>query len=255
MEVRILGPVEFCREGMCHPVPVRKERALLAALALQVGHSVPTWRLIDALWGEEPPATAAKTLQGHVSRLRQIVGHDLLATEAAGYRLALPPSHVDVIRFEGLVSFGEVRLDAAEFAGAAAAMRDALDLWRGEPLTDLAESDVRKGQLTRLRELQLLAREGLIDAELGMGHHDRMIPEIEALIGEDPFREHQWGRLMVALYRAGRQAEALRCYGELEELLVEQLGIDPSPEMQRLQLKIVEQDPDLDFVPVPLAAR
>ena len=115
---------------------------------------------------------------------------------------------------------------------------------------ELAESDIRKGQLTRLRELQLLAREGLIDAELGLGRHDWMIPEIEALIGEDPYREHQWGRLMVALYRSGRQAEALRCFGELEELLVDQLGIDPSPEMQRLQLRIVEQDPDLDFVPL-----
>jgi predicted ATPase/DNA-binding SARP family transcriptional activator len=205
---------------------------LLATLCLAPGEAVSTERLIDELWGEEPPETAANALQVHVSQLRKTLGGEVVRRRAPGYELAIAPESVDLVRFERLVA--EAR--EAEPAIAGRLLRDALALWRGDPEVDRV----------RLEELRLSALEARVEADLALGRQADLVPELEALVAEHPLRERLRGQLMLALYRAGRQADALDVYRATRAALVEELGIDPSPALQRLERAILEQDPELE---------
>ncbi len=203
-------------------------------------------RIVDALWGESPPATATKTVQVYVSRLRKILGAEALVTRGGGYALVAGPDSVDADRFERLAGEGRELLAAGDAAGAAKRLREALDLWRGEALADFAYESFARSEASRLEELRLGALEDRIDAELALAHHAALVPELEALVDEQPTRERLRGQLMLALYRSGRQADALEAYRDGRVRLAEELGLEPGPELQRLERAILSQDPDLD---------
>ena len=241
----ILGPLEV-REGETE-IELRggQQRKLLAILLLHAGEAVSSDRLIDELWHGEPPDTAAKALQGYVSSLRKQLGQESVETIAAGYRLDMAGADVDARRFEDLVA--EARnLDRAP---AAAKLREALALWRGPALADFAYEDFAQDEIARLDELRLAANERRIDLDLALGHHDDLVPELEALVRAHPLRERLRGHLMVALYRAGRQAEALDAYGDARATLLDELGLEPSEELQALQRAILAHDSSLDAPP------
>ena len=250
MEVGILGPVDIT-QGEAHlTVEAPKERALVATLALNVGTPVAPAVLITALWGDDPPATAEKTLQTHVSKLRKLVGADVIASIPSGYVLEVDPGSVDAHRFEELLDAGRDALRDGDARTALRLLSECRALWRGVPLTDLADGAFRLGQSTRLAELWLLAAERRVEAELVLGHHRETVGELEALVAEHPFREALWGQLMVALYRSGRQADALRCFQRLRRVLADELGIEPSAPIVRLESQILRQDPQLDLQPL-----
>ena len=262
MRVRILGPLEV--EGDSGPVQIDspKERALLETLALRCPDVVPTDALVLALWGEDPPATAAKSLQSHVSRLRSSLPEGAIVTEGEGYRLACRSEDVDAHRFEDLARAGHQALDGGQHQWAIELLDDALALWRSTPLADEADSPSRTGQLTRLAELRAAALEDRVDAHLAAGHHREMVAELEALLSERPLDEGLWARLVLSLYRSGRRADALAAVERVRTRLREELGIDPSPELVDLEHRVLDDDPDLLAVgeprlgalPVPITA-
>ncbi|MCU0270375.1 MAG: winged helix-turn-helix domain-containing protein [Acidimicrobiales bacterium] len=250
MEVRILGPVEVERDGAAVALEAAKQRALVTVLALYAGHPVSLDVLVAALWGEEPPRTAAKTLQGDVSSLRRLLGAEQIVTTPTGYRLDVSREQVDVLHAEDLIRAAqECRRDDPQRACELAAA--ALDLWRGEPLVDLADSPLRSGHAARLEELRYAARAGRIDADLALGRHREVIPELRQLVADLPLREHLWADLILALYRADRQAEALAAYQELRCTLVDELGVEPSTTVQELECRILLHDPGLALTPPP----
>jgi DNA-binding SARP family transcriptional activator len=253
MEIRILGPLEVVADGGPVDLPGGKARLLLAALVVHANQVLSTDRLFEFLWLGRPPDSAANTLQTYVSHLRRSLEPDrtprqrsrLLVTREPGYLLAVDSDQVDAIRFQRLV--GQARLVLAGAPEEAAALlHAALSLWRGEPLADFTFEPFAQSEITRLTELRLTALEDRVEAELALGRHTALCGELAQLVREHPVRERLWGQLMVALYRCGRQAEALRAYADLRETLVQQLGIDPSPALGRLQEAILRQDPDLD---------
>src|SRR6476660_5155953 len=233
MEFRILGPLEVTADGRALDLGGHKQRTLLALLLLQANRVVSSDRLIEALWEEDPPGTAAKALQVHVSQLRKLVGRERLETKAPGYLLRVEPDELDLARFERLQKEG--RLD------------DALALWRGTPLADFAYQRFAEAEITRLEELRLACLEERIEQDLARGRHAELAGELEALAHEHPLRERLRGQLMLALYRSGRQAEALDAYRDGRAALVEELGIEPRRELRDLQQAILEQDPELDL--------
>jgi len=240
-----LGPLEVLGEdGQPIALAGEKERILLASVALGANQVVSVDRLIDALWGEDPPATAANTLQAHVSRLRKKLAAagapEALASAPGGYLLRVGPGEVDTLCFEDLV-----RTATGEPAEAADRLGEALALWRGLALTDVP-SDALRGERARLEELHRLANERRIEADLALGRHAELVGEIEAVVQADPLRETPRRQLMLALYRSGRQADALATYREAREVLAEELGIDPGPELRKLELAILNQAPELD---------
>jgi len=241
LEFRLLGPLEAARDGAPLALGGQKQRGLLAALALRARVVVSSERLVDDLWGPEPPRTAATSLQNLVSQLRKLLGPDVLVTRAPGYVLDLPPDAVDVERFERLVADAR----AAEPEERVRLLRGALELWRGEPLPELAYTIFGEGEIRRLEELRLAAVEERVEAELALGRHASVIAELEPLVRANPLRERPCGQLMVAFYRSGRQADALQAYQDLRRALVEELGIDPSPSLQALQRAILRQDDTL----------
>jgi predicted ATPase/DNA-binding SARP family transcriptional activator len=228
-EFRLLGPLEVESDGAVLPVGGPRQRALLAFLLLHPNELVRREALIDALWGEEPPARAGNALQVAIHGLRRVVGRERIETVGEGYRLQLEPGELDLERFEELLE---------RDPGAA------LELWRGPALADV-EAPFAGAEAARLEELRLAAIEARIEAELAAGAHDLLAPELERLIAEHPFRERLRGQLMLALYRAGRQAEALDAYQAARRVLVEELGIEPSPDLQELERAILRQDPAL----------
>jgi predicted ATPase/DNA-binding SARP family transcriptional activator len=234
MEFRILGPLEIVDGDWPVTVTGGKPRALLAALLLRPGQTVSTERLIDELWGDDPPETAQNTLQVYVSQLRRTLGPDRIKRRSSGYALDVSRAEIDLARFEDLV---ESARDAPPDV-AAAQLREALALWRGEPEADAA----------RLHELRLAALEERIDAELALGSHADLVPELQALVADEPLRERFRAQLILALYRDGRQADALAEYARARELLVEQLGVEPGPELQRAQ-RIVLAHEEADVAP------
>jgi DNA-binding SARP family transcriptional activator/tetratricopeptide (TPR) repeat protein len=238
VEVKLLGPLEVAVDA--RPIELRrpKQRALLALLALRTGEVVSTDRLVDALWGDTPPKTAVGSLQNLVSELRKLLGSELLVTRAPGYVLELDRQLVDVHRFEYSVRGGTD-------------LRGALALWRGPALADLAFEPFAQAEITRLEELRTTAREQLFDAELAEGRHAQLVAELEAFVAEHPLRERPRGQLMLALYRSGRQADALEAYRRARETLVEELGIEPSSELQQLQQAILRHDPAVGFEAAP----
>jgi DNA-binding SARP family transcriptional activator len=249
VEYRILGPLEVRHDG--EPVPVRgsRQRALLAILVLHANEIVSSDRLVDALWGAEAPGMGGAALRVRVSQLRKAlgVGGAEIVTRPPGYALELDDEQLDLRRFERLLtdSQNEPPESATE------TLRQALGLWRGVPLEEFAYEDFAQTAIARLAELRLVALERRIDADLALGRHRDVIPELEALANEHPLREGPARQLMLALYRAGRQAEALETFRRSRARLVNELGLEPTPALQELERSILQHDPALDLTPPP----
>jgi DNA-binding SARP family transcriptional activator len=239
MEFRLLGPFEVVDGDRVLALGGVKPRSVLALLLLHANEVVSTDRLIDELWGDEPPATAVKSVQVHVSRLRKELGEDRLITRAPGYVLRVEPSELDLARFEQLL--GEAHGADPELQ--ATALREALALWRGPALADLAYEQFAQTEIARLEEMRLAAVEQRIDADLGRGAHATLVGELEALTAQHPLRERLRWQLMLALYRSARQADALEAYGTARRDLSEQLGLEPGEELRQLQQAILDQRP------------
>jgi DNA-binding SARP family transcriptional activator len=252
-EFRILGPFEARKNGRALEIGAGKQRALLAFLLLDAGAVVSTDRLIDALWGERPPASALNSVHVYVSQLRKVLGEGCLLTRGHGYLLALEPEQVDLGRFERMLGEGRELLAAGEATRASGVLQAALALWRGPPLADLASEPFAQGEIARLDELHLAALEERIEADLALGRHDQLVPELEALVRANPLRERLRAQLMLALYRSGRQAEALEAYRQGRMMLVQEVGLEPGRRLQELERAILSQDPALD-PPAPAAA-
>lgn len=238
LQFRILGPLEVIGPNGLVDLGGQRQRALLAILLLHAGRVVPSERLIDDLWGARPPKTAPTSLQNAVSQLRKALGSDVVETKPRGYRLAVAPDHIDAGRFEQL-------LEAARGDGAALRRRrlvEALALWRGPPLAEFGFEAFAAPEANRLEELRLVAVEERIDAELELGLHAEVIGELEGLVAANPLRERPRAQLMLALYRSGRQAEALQRYQETRRVLVDELGIEPGRTLQQLQAAILRHD-------------
>jgi predicted ATPase/DNA-binding SARP family transcriptional activator len=249
VEFGILGPLEVKSEGQPVPVPGSKQRQLLAILLLHANEVVSSERLIEALWPQRPPASGVNALQVRVSQLRKALGADgaALETKPSGYLLGLQPGQLDLDRFEQLV--GEAQ--TADPGAAAAKLREALALWRGPPLAEFVYEDFAQSAIGRIEEKRVTALERRIDADLELGHHTDVIGELEQLIAEHPLRERPRAHLMLALYRSGRQAEALDVFQKTRHVLVDQLGIDPGPALQQLEKAILNHDPALLLKPAP----
>lgn len=239
LEFRILGPLEVEAEEGLVALGGQKQRALLGFLLLHAGEVVSADRLVDALWGERPPKTAATSLQNFVGRLRKVLGPDLLATRPPGYVLQAAPDQVDASRFERLLQMARNSPTPEERARS---LREALDLWRGQPLADLAFEAFAQGEIRRLEELRLEALEERIEADLELGQGPGLVAELEPLVRIYPLRESLRRALMLALYRSGRQAEALDVYHDARRRLSEELGLDPSPALQELYGSILRQE-------------
>jgi len=247
-EFRLLGPLEAVADTRPLALPPGKPSALLARLLLDANRVVPAETLVEALWGEEPPASARKVLQAHVSNLRKLLGPERIETHASGYALIAGSGDVDLARFERLT--GEAGAESSP-SRRAELLRAALALWRGPALAEFRNEPFATGAARRLAELRLGALERRISAELELGEHGRLVGELEPLVAEEPLRESMRGLLMLALYRSGRQAEALERYREGRRILVEELGIEPGPALQELERAILRQDPGLREPPSP----
>src|SRR5919109_222578 len=255
VEFRILGPLEAEQDGRLVPLGGRKQRALLALLLLHADAVVPRDRLIDEIWGDEPPETARTVLQVYISQLRKALGGERIETRAPGYRVRTEPDALDLERFERLVAEGRDALAGGDAERSAEALREALALWRGTPLAELGEVPFAQRECLRLEELRLTALEERVEADLQVGRHARLVPELETLVREHPLRERPRGQLMLALYRCGRQADALEVYRSGRRLLDEELGLEPDAELQRLERAILNHDPWLESPAVPRAKR
>jgi DNA-binding SARP family transcriptional activator len=242
LEFRILGPTEVWNDGRQLQLGGRKQRAVLAVLLLDAGRVVSSDRLIDLLWEEHPPLTAATSLHNFISRLRKLLGADVLVTKAPGYQLEIEPQQLDLERFRQLVE------DAKQCPPQerATKLREAQALWRGPPLADLAFESFAGHEASRLEELRLAALEDRFDADLDCGRHAELVGELESLVRDHPLRERLHGHLMLALYRSGRQAEALAVYQETRRRLVDELGIEPGGPLQRLHSAILRHDSQLE---------
>ena len=240
MEFRILGPLEVLAEDRPVALGGAKQRALLAVLLLHANEVVSRDRLIDELWGASPPDTARTALQVYVSQLRKALGRDLILTQPPGYLIRVSDGELDFHRFERLVATARTE----EPAQAALLLREGLALWRGAPLAELIDS-FATGERARLEEQRLTVLEQRIQADLALGRHAELVPELEGLVREQPLRERLRGQLMLALYRCGRQADALEVYRSGRQLLDEELGLKPDDELQRLERAILNHDHSL----------
>jgi DNA-binding SARP family transcriptional activator/ABC-type branched-subunit amino acid transport system substrate-binding protein len=245
MDYRILGPFEVANRGRSLALGGAQQRALLALLVIHRNQVLTTDRLIDELWGEQTPATAVKTLQGYISNLRKVLPADAIVTQGRGYVLTVEPDRVDVARFEQLVAEGRRALDAGDPAVARELLSAALGLFRGDPLSDFGYQSFAQSEIARVEELRLAAIEDRLEADLTLGEHAVLVGELETLVREHPTRERLTGQLMLALYRSGRQADALEQYRRTRHELVRELGIEPGPELQALERAILNHDPAL----------
>jgi predicted ATPase/DNA-binding SARP family transcriptional activator len=246
----LLGPLEAAVDGDTLPLGATKQRALLAMLLLHANEFVSHDRLTEALWGESAPAGAGHNLHVYVSELRKVLsagGRDLLQTRPGGYLMRVDPGQLDLDRFQVLVEEGRRELAAGSSRVAVGKLREALSLWHGEPLADLQFEPFAQHEIKRLNALQTAAVEDRIEAELEGGHSTELLPELEALTALYPLRERLRRQMMVALYRAGRQADALQVYRETRRLLIDELGIEPGPELHQLERSILRQDALLEL--------
>jgi predicted ATPase/DNA-binding SARP family transcriptional activator len=248
VEFRILGLLEVVDGDRPAILPAAKAKMLLAMLVCRVNSVVSADELTEGLWGDSPPASAANTLQTYVSQLRKALGASVIATRSPGYVLTVDPSQIDAVRFERLVDEGR-RLLRTDPSRADLVLEEALHLWRGPVLADFTFDSFASAEIARLEELRLVALEERMEAELALGRHDQLAGRLRRLVGEHPLRERFWSQLMVALYRSGRQAEALRTYGELRRTMRAELGIEPSPSLRRLEEAMVIQEPQLEWRP------
>ena len=268
----VLGPLTVAQAGKSIAIGGRKERLVLAQLLARANAVVSVDALVEGVWNGSPPRSAERTLQAYVARLRRAIeprrdsgaSPAILVTAGAGYRLDVAAGQLDALRFEELARQGAERLRRGD-DGASRMLREALDLWRGDAYAEFEEVDWCGSEARRLAELRLVALEDRLDADLAAGGASELVPELESLVAGYPFRERIWGQLMLALYRAGRQADALAAYRRARTVLTEELGLEPGPELRRLEAAILAQDSDLDRVrarttgplgvlPVPLAA-
>jgi predicted ATPase/DNA-binding SARP family transcriptional activator len=249
MQFGILGPLQVVGPAGEIPVPGAKQRAVLATLLLQRSDgAVSAERLIDELWGERPPATAAKSLQVHVSQLRRLLGEGQpIVTRPGGYAVELEPGALDLERLERHLADARRLRDAGDLPAAAETLRAALAQFRGAPLADVELLGRAAAEPARLEGVRLSALEDRLELDLALGRHAEIVPELEALVAEHPYRERLYAHLMLALYRAGRQADALDAYRRARTVLVEELGIEPGPELQHLEAAVLNQDPVLDL--------
>jgi DNA-binding SARP family transcriptional activator/ABC-type branched-subunit amino acid transport system substrate-binding protein len=246
VEFRMLGPLEVVEGDRRRPLGGPKQRAVLAILLLHRGEVVSTDRLIDELWGERPPSKATKTVQVYVSNLRKALGNGQLVTEGGGYLLRTATGQLDLDRFEALVAEGRQALREGKAQIGRDRLRQALALWRGRPLEDFAYQGFAQSAIAQLEEQRLAALVDRIDADLVLGEHAALLPELESLVREHPLRERIHGQLMLALYRSGRQADALEQYHAARRMLIDQLGIEPGPGLRELERSILAQDPALE---------
>ncbi|MEN3341097.1 MAG: hypothetical protein V7644_501 [Actinomycetota bacterium] len=255
IEFRILGPVEAREEGRRLPLGAPKQRALLAFLLLNAEAAVSRDRLVDALWNGSAPRSAVASLQVYVHGLRRALGSGRIETHGTGYRLRLDGAELDLARFEKLVERASAALASGAPADAAEDVRAALGLWSGSPLADLAGEPLAEAEAGHLEERRLHALELRNDAGLALGRHEELVPELERLIAAEPYRERFRAQHVLALYRSGRQTDALEAYRAARELLVEELGVDPGPELQELERRILRHDPALAAPDAPAPAR
>jgi DNA-binding SARP family transcriptional activator len=246
VEFRILGPLEVVdREPLS--LGGRKQQAVLAVLLLHRGEVVAADRLIEAIWAGRPPATAGKTLQVYVSNLRKALGGGLLVTQGRGYMLAVEPHQVDSDRFEKLAANGREALDRGDSTKARTWLVAGLRLWRGPALADFSYESFAQSEIARLDEVRTAALEYRIEADLRLGHHASLVPELEALVHEYPLRERLYEHLMLALYRSGRQVDALERYQRARRKLIDEFGVEPGPRLQEIQRAVLTHDPALDL--------
>jgi DNA-binding SARP family transcriptional activator len=255
LDFRVLGTLEVLVDGRPIDVSGSRQRALLAVLLLRANETVSRDRLIDELWGERPPGTAANALAALVARLRKVLPPDLLLSRAGGYELRLARQALDLHRFETLAEEGSGALAAGDPARASELLMAALSLWRGPALAEFEYAPFAQAAIVRLEELRLVALERRIEADLALGRHGDLAAELQALVTEHPLRDRLRGQLMLALYRSGRQAEALEAYRAGRRIFIENLGIEPSPELQELERAILRQDASVGAPEAPAAER
>ena len=256
MRFCVLGPLEAYADGRSVPVGGGRQRALLALLLVHAGEVVSRDRLIEELWAGNPPPGASQSLDAYLSRMRRAFREagagDILATRAPGY--VLHAEETDARRFEALAAEGREALAAGQAGRAARVLAEALALWRGAAYAEVADEPWARAEAGRLAGLRLSAVEDRIEAELTLGHHAALVPELELLVSREPTRERLAGQLMLALYRSGRQADALSAYRAVRRSLVEELGLEPGPELRRLEAAVLAQDPALELPPKPRPA-
>jgi DNA-binding SARP family transcriptional activator/Tfp pilus assembly protein PilF len=248
LEFSLLGPLVIRRDGIAVAVAGGRQRTLLAVLLLNTGRAVPVDELIMVLWGTSPPVSARASLQNYVRRLRKVLGdtdHRWISTCPSGYALRVEPGALDIERFETLVGVARAAARSESWATAAARLRDALGLWRGRPLADVDSVVLAQREVPRLEEMRLQALEARVDADLHMGRHVEVIPELRHLADCHPLREHLHGQLMLALYRDGRQAEALATYQHARQILIEELGTEPGVALRELHQQVLSAAPAL----------
>jgi DNA-binding SARP family transcriptional activator len=248
MDSALLGPLEVRRDGVPIEIAGARRRALLAVLLLRAGEVVPSERLLEDVWADAPPAAGATALRVRVSQLRRALGPAgaLIVTRPPGYFIDVEPASVDIYRFERLMREGDQALARGDAAAAAPLLADALELWRGPALADFPYEAFAQGPIRRLEELRMVAREQLIAAQLALGRHRGVLGELRELVEQHPLRERLWAHLMLALYRDGRQAEALEAYRSARRTLIEEIGIEAGPQLQELERRILAQDVALD---------
>lgn len=249
VEFHVLGPLQAIAGGQKLSLGGRTPRALLAALLLQANESISVDRLVETLWDGEPPATAEHAIKVYVSRLRKVLGPESIRHTATGYVLYTAPGQLDLDRFEQLVETARVERGIGNLDKASVLLREALALWRGDPLADLDDERFAQGPIERLEELRLSAIEMRVEIDLELGRHKEVVPELEAIVARHPFREELWGLLMLALYQSRRQADALAVYQKARSRLLDELGIEPSPALRKLQQRILLQDASLELAP------
>ena len=247
----MLGPLEVLADGRPLPLGGPRQRALLALLLLRANRVVSSDTLLDELWPGEPPLAGRAALRVRVSQLRKALGAEVVVTRPPGYVLVADPEQIDLHRFEGLLA--EARSEQPERA--AELLRDALGLWRGDPLAELAYESFAQAEIARLEELRLAALELRVDADLVLGRHGELVPELDAAVAANPLRERLRAQLMLALYRSGRQADALQAYQDARGALVDGLGIEPGRALHELEAAILRQDPELEPAPQAAAER
>ena len=249
MEFRILGPLEVVLDGRAVELRAAKVRALLGMLLVSPNQVVSADRMADGLWGDDRPDSAVNTLQGYVSQLRKSLGGDQIQTRPPGYVLAAAAELIDVSRFERFLEEGRRARSGGDPERSVTVLAQALGLWRGKALADFAYAEWAQPEIARLEELHVVAIDEWIEARLDLGQHSEVLGELDALVITHPLRERLWGHRMLALYRSGRQAESLRTYGQLRRVLGEQLGIEPSRDLARLEEAILLQKSELDWRP------
>ncbi|MEV7415210.1 AfsR/SARP family transcriptional regulator [Streptomyces sp. NPDC089919] len=262
MKIKVLGPLNAEVNGISIVPTAGKPRQILALLALYPGRVVPVPTLMEEIWGTDLPQSALTTLQTYILQLRRRLGtamgpdvpgsaKDVLATRYGGYMLQIPNEAVDVHAYERLVAEGQQAFEDGEDGHAAKCLREALDLWEGPALVDVRVGPILDIEVMRLEESRLVARERRIDADLRLGRHVELIAELTDMIARHPQHEGLHSQAMVALYRSGRQASALDVYRRLRQRLIDELGVEPSPQLQRLHQAMLAVDPRLDVVAGP----